>query len=247
MNPAAGKLLQAETGYLVEPLASPLQCPPEFPAVEYIPNMGLALKGLLPKTVPGDGKTGYHDIDIDILSARKQVAASPLRLGHVLFLLAIAIGIGLFYPGYQVWSRADAEVVRLEAELEGARQELQYTMLARTQVLECEEAIKELIDRQNALVREHDDILTAGSNVTGILRTIAGAIPGGAGVESITVDSDSIVVSGVADTPASVVEYARELERTTIFTMIRIAEIGEVIGEDETATVGISFIIIITR
>ncbi len=244
---AAGELLQAETGYQVGPLVSPLQCPPDLPVAEYVSNMGLALKGLMPKTVSGDGKTGYHDIDIDILSARKQVAANPLRLGQVVFLLAIAAGIGLMYPGYQVWSQTDAEVVRLEAELEGTRQELHHTMLARAEVLEHEDAINVLVDRKNVLIQEHEDILTTGGGVTDTLRIITGAIPAGVGMESIAVDSEHVVVSGVADTPASVVEYARALERTTVFSTVRIVEIGEVVDEEETGPVGTSFIIAVTR
>ncbi len=244
---AVGELLQAETGYLVEPLASPLQFPPDLPVAEYVSNMGLALKGLLPKAVSRDGKTGYHDIDIDILSARRQVAASPLRWGHVVFLLVVMAGIGLLYPGYQVWSQADAGVVRLETELEGARQELHHTMLARAEMLELEDAINVLVDRKNVLIQEQEDILTAGGSVTDTLRIITGAMPAGVGIESIAVDSDRVVVSGVADTPASVVEYARALERTTAFIMVRIVEIGEVFDEEETGPVSTFFIIAVTR
>lgn len=241
------KLIQKETGYPVEPLVPSMQFPAGLPVAEYAANVGLALKGTLTKAVSSDGEVSYHDIDFDILSARSRSAASSLRLGRALTPLTLAVGAGLLFPAFQVWSQAGAEVASLEAELEQGRQELHQARMASSEAVELGDSIDELLARAAALRQQQADTITAGSGFADTLALIADALPPGASVESLAAHPDKVIVHGEADMPALVIQYATALAEAGVFSEVRIAEIQEVavgeIGESRRT----SFVIVITR
>ena len=240
---AAGKLINAEVEYPVEPLIPPLEFPPDLPAALYATNMGLALK-----KVPQKVSTAFHDINVNILSAKYRAKAPSLPLRYILFSLALIIAIGLLFPLYQVKSQADAETMRLQTGLSNVSQELHQARLAANKAEQVQDTINKIAAEVETRKQEHQYLLTKSRDFATNLELITKAIPAKAYFTSIKIGTDQITVEGEADSPFTVVSYAMALEAQWGLSEVRISEIDKSkITETEAEGTGISFTIIIIR
>ena len=241
----AGKLIQAEVEYPVEPLIPPLEIPADLPPALYAANMGLALKKM-----PREGDTAhFHDVNLNILSGKYKPGRRPVSLRSVLASLALVVVIGLVSPLYLVKGEADAETVRLQAELNRLGQEIRQTRLNIEEAGQIEDAISEIEVGVESLRQGYQNILNQGRDLAGKLASVRDALPSGAYFTSIETVADQITVSGEADNAFVVVSYAQALEAQGVFSEVRIGEIDESAGA-ETAGDGsfpVSFTIVVSR
>jgi len=249
-NATASKIIQAEIEYPVEPLVPPLEFPTDLPIALYATNMGLALKKVPWKQGLKGDATRFHDINLNILPGKKEARAFSVSIRNILLTLALIIIIGLLSPLYLVKSQADAETVRLQAELSGVSQELRQARLAIDEAKQIEDTINEIAADVETLKQEHQGILSKEDNFASKLTLVTDALPSGAHFTYIEVGTGQLTVKGEADSSFTVISYAMALESQGVFPEVRVAEIGENRStEDETTEVessGVFFTIIIS-
>ena len=227
---ATSKLIQAETGYSVQPLIPSLKFPPELPIALYASSMGLALKKIPPEAAAKGDAARFQDINLNILSAKLNKARTrPVSSRYILFGAAMIIAIGLLLPIYDIKSRNDAEIGHLQAELGRVRQELNQARLISEKAKHVQDTIAEMASEAETLQQEHQDILSTKGDFTNNLKLITEALPPQAYFTSMEVGSGQITVRGETDSPFTVISYAMALETQGLFSEIRITEIDEVI------------------
>ncbi len=247
---ATGRLLQEHSGHPVEPLAPDLEFPADLPLAMYAANMGLALKKASRKTAPG-----FHDIDLGMVpeNFRASTRKPPPRSRPQTIALAVAIGVALFT--YQLNSLAKNDTMYSLAELSVAGQELRQTRLAVTEASQMEEAINAALAESESLEEEHRHILGGEAILADSLAAITDALPNEARFTSIEAGAPEegtrpITLYGQADTPDTVIGYAKTLQTRAGFSEVRIAEIGEIITilneETEEKSTTVDFTIVVT-
>jgi len=250
-NATASKLIQAEIEYPVEPLVPPLEFPTDLAIALYAANMGLALKKVPRKKVLKGDAARFHDIDLNILSGKYRAKARLVSLRNILVSLALIIVIGLLSPLYLVKGQADAETMRLRAELSIISQELRQARLAIDEANQIEDTLNEIATGLETLRQDHQYILNKGDDFANKLTLVSNALPSGAYFTSMEIGADQLNVQGEADNSFTVISYAMALEAQGVFSEVRIDEIGESRStEAETTEVessGVSFIIVISK
>jgi type IV pilus assembly protein PilM len=238
---ATSQLIQAQVEYPVELLVPPLEFPPDLPVALYTSNMGLALKEVPQKTVSEGDATGFHDINLNILSGKYRAQAHPLSMRYKLFSLALIIVVGLLFPLYYFANQATAENTLLQTELDWVSDRLYEKRLVYNEAMEIEDTINEITATADALKQEYQDILSKGGGFTRILRVVTNALPSETNFTSMELNTSRITVEGEADSSFAVISYAMALEAEEDLSDVRIAEIGEGGGG------GVSFTIIIGK
>jgi len=237
----ASKLIQAEVEYPVKSLVPPLEFPPALPVALYAANMGLALKKAPQKTVSPEDATGFHDINLNIMSGKYRGKARAVPRRRILRPLALTVAIGLLFALYQVKSQADAETMRLQTNLSRVSQELRQTRLAFNETKQTEDTINKIAAEMKTLKQEHEYILSKRGAFTNNLGLITNVLPSSISFTSIKMDAKQITVEGKTDYPSTVISYAEALGNQGGFSEVRIAKI------DETETTMTSFTIVISR
>lgn len=245
------QLIQDEIEYPVELLSPPLEVPAELPTTLYATNMGLALKKVPQKKGLKGDAARFHDINLNILPGKKASRAFPVSIQNILVTLALVAIISLVSPLYLVKNQADVETIRLQAELSGVSQKLREARLAIDEAEQTEDTISGIIASVETLRQEHQDILSEMGDFADRLTSVTSAIPSGVHFTSIELGSDQITIKGEADSPFTIVSYARALEAQGKFSEVRIAEIGRS-GSTEAETEGAEssgapFIIVLNR
>ena len=238
---AAGKLIQAETGYSVQPLIPPLKFPPELPIALYASSMGLALKKIPQEATAKGDDVRFRDINLNILSAKLRKARTrPVPGRYILFGAALIIAIGLLLPIYDIKSQNDAEIAHLQAELGRVREELNRARLIIEEAKQAQDTIAEMASEVEILKQEHRDIVSTKGDFTNNLKLVTEALPSQAHFTSIEMETDQITVRGETDSPFTVVSYAMALETQGGFSEVRITEIDEamIIETGDTETEG---------
>jgi len=240
-DPDTARLVQAEIECPIELLIPPLEFPPALPLALYAANMGLALKKIPARTTSKADATRFHDINLNILSGKYRAKARPISVRYVLLRLALIIVVALLFPIYQIKSQADAETMRLQAELGGVSEELRQVQLAGNEVKQVEDIISETLAEVEMLKNGYQGILSKGGDFAGNLKLVTDVLPPEACFASVEMGTGRIVVRGEADSPFTVVSYVITLEAQERFPEVRIAEIGE------TEANGVSFTVVISK
>ncbi len=210
--------------------------------------MGLALKKVSQKKVVKGEAARFHDIDLNILSGKKEARAFSVSIKNILVSLVLITVIGLLSPLYLVKSEADTETLRLRAELSGVSQELRQARLTIDEAKQIENSINEVAASVETMKQEHQAILSKGGNFAGTLTLVTDALPSGAYFTSIELGTNQITVNGEATSSFTVVSYATALEASGVFPEVRIAEIRSAEAEStEAKSTTISFRIVINK
>jgi len=247
----ASELIQANTGYPVEPLVPPLELPPDLPVASFATNIGLVLKKAPLKTVARGDATPFHDINLNILSGKYGISTGRINFWHILLTIALIISIGLLAPIYQLRGQAYAENMSLQAELNKASQDLNQMLFAVSKSKQIKGTMDEILAEVETTKDEHQNILSKKGDYANDLKFITGAVPEKAYFTSLEIDTDQIILEGEADSPFSVISYVATLEISEKFSEIRIAWIdkSKSIGNEEAKVenTGVSFRIVITK
>jgi type IV pilus assembly protein PilM len=238
---AARELVQAEMEYPVQPLVPPLNYQPELPVALYAANMGLALR----KT---KATNGFNDTQLNILAGTYRTKRIHISLKNVAPYLALIAIAALLIPFFQLKSDAAAETARLESELSMVVQDLHLAELGLSRAtageLEAEAAVGEITAVLDALRQEHMVMLNGAGDFAGNLGLVTGILPPLASFVSVEMDTGSVFIEGLVDSPFTVLSYAKDLEAEA-FTETRIVEIDEFV--DDEGNVSTYYYIEITR
>jgi len=209
------EIVQAVTAgieYQVEPLASPLESPPDLPLSQYAVNIGLALKNV---SSPRDG--GIPDVNIlpDVYRPR------ALTTKQILFVPTILAGLALIFPLYQLANSATTEVYRTEAEYNTISQQLQIRQLENQKIKQIEDAIAQVQQRRQNLAAKLKELSSGRSDIYDSLHLVAvDTLPANANLTSATLADSGLGLAGSAPSYEVALDYARALRQTGKFSRV---------------------------
>ncbi|MCK4862945.1 MAG: pilus assembly protein PilM [Dehalococcoidales bacterium] len=246
--PASG-LLQAEVEYSVEPLAPPVEFPPELPVEAYTASIGLALKKTPQKSVAKGEETRFHDININILSGKyRKKKTEPIPAGYMLLGIFLTIAVVALFPLYHSRSQLTAENAELQTELSSISRQVNLASLIAEETTLKEDTIQEMLESAEALNIANRSVLGNRGDYTSNLQLITGALPPETYFTSIEIDDNRITARGETDSVFTVINYAQALEATNAFSEVRITVLDEDVSiaseaeEGETALEGVRVI-----
>ncbi|UCG10714.1 MAG: pilus assembly protein PilM [Dehalococcoidia bacterium] len=136
--------LEAKSGYLIEPLAPPLEYPTEFPVSQYAVNIGLALRQV---TLSEDRRNeGLLPLDINLLPRiYRPWRPSAKQVYTVTSLIAATV---MLLPIYQVTSDTMLKTTQLESKFDLFNKQLEQRKLEIAQ----REPLQKAINNYNTIV-----------------------------------------------------------------------------------------------
>ncbi len=263
--PETWQSLVGRLNYSVSPLAWPVEYPEGFPANEFMVNIGLALKELLPEK----GEANFSIVNLNTLPEVYLPKAFPVA--KILAPVGIVVGIGLLvYAGFIVQnSAAHTVVLRSQLSLIESSSGQQYEELAAlkgqiTQVepqIEPVEAQIEQVAATTGVFKDTFASLKEGrEQVDGDLNKIAVLVPediallyGGDKVTmpagrlsqaEINHDTEQATIKGVApgtEGYKAIFEYAKALRSSRRFSAVIISSIEAYEEEDGDNKKGFNF------
>lgn len=225
-EPAAADSITKILGYPVNTLKMEIAYPPDFPFSYYSINVGLALKINIPKFKNTSRGQVYRDIDIDLLRARRRTLAHPISIRQILIPTGLALAAILLFPAIININQCKAQSATLQLELAAAVHQLNERQTTLEQESELLKTIAALNEETNNIHSEKE-VATGRGDLNQMIKTLTGYLPSGARYSDIACDTKQITVDGLADDRATVISYARALEKSRIFSLVRIGLIDE--------------------
>ncbi len=226
-NSTAADRLAQNTGRPVNLLTTRIRIPGDFPVSSFAGNIGLVLK----KGAAAQHSTGkiHGDIDVDPLLGRKRAFSRPLSLRKLWLPAALATALALVILLSIVRGMEVADTAALQSQMESANRDLFLRNLALNQADETRAAIDKVEADTSALRREREAIAGKGKLST-LLSAAADNLPAGARCNNITADTGQIILEGEAATRSDVIDYVRRLEKSGLFSEVRIQSLGDETG-----------------
>ena len=223
--------LAGKSPHPVSVMLSPVESPEGFDANEFMVNIGLGLKELLPEK----GENNFSLVNINTLPEVHRPKA--VRLPSIIAPIAITIGLGiLVYLGILVTNKSNYLSV-LNSELIP----LENLVAAENQEMAAMEGEIELITPQIAVIEAttgiFDDtfnaLVEARIKVNGDMSQVVDLLPGSLDLTAVEVDhtGDLVTVTGLSPNESGIFSYARALRNGGRFSTVVISSI-EAIEED---------------
>jgi Tfp pilus assembly protein PilN len=227
-NPAVVGLVKTEVEYPVEPLIAQVEAPPDFPMDTYAALYGLALKKFPQKTAAKTRGANYLDININILSGKyRKPKAKPVPRKYVLTWLVIGIAIALLYPLYQARAHVLSSNAALEIEVNNITHQVTIATLISEDNAAKEATILSLKTETDAIKSAHITALGDRSAYGADLETVTSLLPASAFYSAIKITHGQISISGEADSPFTVTDYAAALDALGKYYEVRINTLVE--------------------
>lgn len=207
------QVITAGVDYKIEPLSSPLECPPDFPIAQYAVNIGMALKNM----ALSSGDTNIPNVNI--LPEIYRPHRIPVK--QMLMVPGIIAGIALILPLYQVANSATTEVYRAQAEHNAASQQLQIRLLENKKAQQIKDAIAQVENKKQTLETMFQELGTERSEIYDNLYLVAvEALPNGATLASSSFTGEYLNLNGQATDYTQALDYARALTATERFSSV---------------------------
>ena len=231
--PDSWQSLAGKSACPVSILPSPVESPEGFNPNEFMVNIGLALKELLPEK----GEANFSLVNFNALPEVHLPKA--IRLSNILVPIGLTIGIGLLlYMGFLVYNKTTyISVLRSElAPIESLiAQENEGIATLREQVQQMEPQIAALEATTGIFDTTFTSLGEVREEVDGDLSQIVSLLPGKADLTGVNHMGDTVTVSGISPGEYSIFKYARDLRAGDRFSMVIISSI-KAIEEDEIIT-----------
>lgn len=242
--PDSWQTLVGEHGYPVSALLPPLQFPETFNPFQFMVNMGLALKGQLPK---GEG-SNYSIVDFNALPEIYRPPA--IKWARILMPVAITVGIGALAYGGLIIQDIGAQTTAIHSQIDGLNSQMnnlrlqnialsadiaeQTDAIALTpeQVAEIESQLQSVQATRGALDATLTDLSQGLGKTDADLREAVNLLPAGVTLLEINYGGDMVTISGVALTEDDIFVYARDLRSGGRFTAVIISSINETFSKE---------------
>ena len=222
----------------VSPLPSPVEPLDAFNPNEFMVNIGLALKELLPEK----GEANFSLVNLNTLPEVYLPKALPKT--RILVPVGIVVGIGLLvFMGFLVQSRgADITELRSQLALTESHIAQQHGEIAtlKEQVelagaeIEPMEAQIELVEATTGVFNTTLTSLEEGrEQANGDLSQIVRLLPTAVNLTGVNHGGSSVTVSGIAPHESDIFRYARDLRSSGRFPVVIISSITEYIKKVE--------------
>ena len=248
IEPTAAKLIQAETGYQVEPVLPPFILPPDFPLDLYTNNIGLALKKIRQKPVAEASVTSYQDIDINLMPEKYRAESNRAAFRRLFVPAMLVIAVGLMLPAYQVFNITKAETARLGTQAVTISDELYRVRTQADEAAATEQVITQLTTDLEALQQQHQ-LLARTGGIADNLEIIMGAIAEIGYITAIDIEGDEIITRGHTDSIAAVIAFVAALEELEYYSEVRIADVDadDTSDPSEGTEHNVAFTVVMTR
>jgi type IV pilus assembly protein PilM len=231
--PDSWKSLAGKLERPVSVLPSPVESPPAFDPNEFMVNIGLALKELLPEK----GEANFSLVNLNTLPEVHLPKA--VRLPNIVAPIALIIGIGiLVFMGFLVYNKASytstlrSEITPIERLID---QENAQIATLQEQIVQITPQIAALETTNDIFDTTFTSLEDVREEVNGDLSQIVSLLPGQADLTGINHTGDTVTVSGISPDEYSIFKYARDLRAGDRFASVIISSI-EAIEEEEKIT-----------
>ena len=215
--PETWQSLVGESGYSVSVLPSPVEPPEGFNPNEFMVNIGLAFKELLPEKEEAN-------FSLVNFNALPEVYVPPrFSIVRVLIPVVTVIGVGLIILAVILIlnNRANIEALRSEvtvAESSVVQQQRQIATL-KAQISPVEATAKELSARITSMERRR---ATIHEDLDQIVRLATGQVS----LKSVSHGGNSVAVTGTASDEDDIFGYARDLRSGGRFSRVWVSSIS---------------------
>ena len=251
-EPDTWKALVGQTEYNVAPVAAPVQYPDTFSPSKFMVNIGLALKGQLPK-----GESSNYSI-IDINSLPEAYLPVGFSIVRVIVPVAIVIGLGAIVYGAMLIMNIGKDTKGIQEQANDIEMQAMVVNAqinkVKKDISDVEEAITlypeqiSQIESQIDILQERDQKFVVMLENLGIglektnsnLAEVIALLPSNIKIDSLEYSPDRISLTGVALSEDDIFAYARALRESELFPDVTITTISEQIIEEnevETTTV----------
>jgi len=217
--------------YPVSPLPSPLESPEGFNPNEFLVNIGLALKELLPTK----GEANFSLVNFNALPEVSQPKA--LRGVPILVPLGIVIGIGLvIFMVFQVQNSIEkndvlrSELAPIESSIDEQRREI---LTLQDGIKQIEAQIKPVEATTNIFTTKFTSLGEGREKVDGDLAEIVSLVPEHVDLINVIHSGDTITINGIASDEDDIFEYAKDLRSSDRHFTVIILSITATEGEGE--------------
>jgi type IV pilus assembly protein PilM len=235
-KPENWQALAEKSTHPVSAMPSPVESPEGFDANEFMVNIGLGLKEMMPEK----GENNFSLVNINTLPEVYRPKA--VRLPSIIAPIAIAVGLGiLVYLGIMVANKSnyigvlEDELTPLEVLV--ARENQEIAMLEEEIALISPQIAG--LEVTAAIFNETSDILLeARTKINGDMSNIVSLQPGNL-LTAVNHVGDMVTLTGFSANEGSIFSYARALRNSGRFSTVVITSI-EAVEEDE-KIIGLNF------
>ena len=240
----AAEYLNKTLGFTVQALQPVVAFPSDFPFAGYSVNLGLAQPVRSPKIRDISRGGDFRDTDVDLLRARKRYLAPTYSTRQLLVPACLALAAFLLIPVIIDVNQSKMRSAAMRLDLATSVHQLTQSRMA----LEKDDQLVKIIaalDEDTRKSKRDIELVAGRGDLNQLIAVITSELPSGAIYSGIACETKRIVIDGRAADRAAVISYSRTLEKTQIFTSVRIALIDET--QPENASSGADFRLIIER
>jgi len=210
----AWELLLGKQKYTVQVLPSPLEAPEGFPASQYATNIGLALK----ETGLEKEATGYSLVNLNVLP--ETYLPKPRPISQVLLVPVIIAGIALVALGVSINITTSTHIADLRADLAAVNQ-MAISQQAQPQVInDLNQEVSSLETTAAAFATTLDNFSAGRNEINADLAQINSCLPGAVPSVTVSDDTKTLTVQGLANNKKAVFDYAKELRASGRFALV---------------------------
>ncbi len=238
------ELVKKEVSYPVELLTITNKKISDLPVHEFAVNAGSLLMKVMPERQISRDTAPYRDVNLGRIARELQGAAISSKSNKIIIGSIIAfVGVAALAFAFLSQNQVRTEISEIQTQLDVANAAYDAARSALNASRAAQDNIADIKAQTDSLNAYYQDILNSMDYVSDIA-AITQSEPEGIMFTSLEIGSRQIIVFGRADTPFSVVEFARALERKGGFTK---AEIERIEFATSDAGPAFSFYISITR
>ena len=215
----AWELLLGKQKYTVQVLPSPLEAPESFPASQYATNIGLALKET------GLEATGYSLVNLNVLP--ETYLPKPRPISEVLLVPVIIAGIALVALLGFLNITTSTHIADLRADLAAVNQ-LAISQDAQPQAINAlNQQVSSLESTASAFSTTLDDLSLGRDEINADLAQINSCLPGAVPSVTVSDNTKTLTVHGLANNEEAVFTYAKELRASGRFALVVITNMRQ--------------------
>jgi type IV pilus assembly protein PilM len=228
--------LTQEMGYPTSLLISPLKCVKQLDPTHHLTNVGLALKEM--PSEAGPSLSNFNTLPAPYLP--KQIPR-----GRLLAVPAAVAAVGVIALLVIMVQNAAAKIDQEQLTLDSTRllleQKQAQKVELRANIEILEESVAQIGNLRDSLVVALDSLTDKGLLINGDLNATVNNVVTGLELFRIVHEGDQLMLSGEAATEAEVMQYVRNLQLTSRFSEITIANIARNTPSDNETTEYMSY------
>ena len=206
----------------IQALPSPVETPEGFSASQYTTNIGLALKEVLASE---KGAVAYSLVNFNALP--EVYLPKPRPISEVLFIPVIIVGIALLALGAYANITASAYTPTLHSELAAISQMTISRHVQAKDISNLKQQASSLEEKANAFTITLDNFSAGRDEINGDLGQINSCLPGAVDLASVSDNTETLTVQGLADDEDAVFRYAEDLRATGRFALVVITDMHQ--------------------